>query len=96
LSSGAIAGIVVGVLVALALAGVLAFLAIRRRRKDPMMPRTYDNGTFSMPNFGDGEFGRKSSLRKGLNTMQSSTSGFERFDDEPQGAVELAQNGNRH
>jgi len=38
---------------------------------------------------------RKSSLRKGLNTMQSGGSGFERFDDEPQGTVELSQNGHK-
>jgi len=95
LSSGAIAGIVVGVLVALAVAAAVAFLMVRRRRRDPMMPRTHDSSTFAMPNFGDGEFGRKSSLRKGLNTMQSGGSGFERFDDEPQGTVELSQNGHK-
>ena len=61
MSGGAVAGIVIGVLAALAVGLFLAFLAIRRKRKEPMMPR--DRGsTFAMPNFGDGEFGRWDSL----------------------------------
>ena len=37
---------------------------------------------------------RKSSLKKGLTSLSSGHSGFERFNDE-QGIVELSQNGSR-
>lgn len=56
LSGGAIAGIVIGVLVGLAAAAAVAWLLLRRRR-EPRMP-AMNGGTFSMPGFGDGEFGR--------------------------------------
>ena len=59
LSGGAIAGIVIGVLAAIALAVFIAFFAFRRRR-EPMMPKM-NGGTFGMPHFSDGEFGRSAS-----------------------------------
>ena len=59
LSGGAIAGIVIGVLAAIALAVFIAFFAFRRRR-EPMMPQM-NGGTFGMPHFSDGEFGRSAS-----------------------------------
>ena len=57
LSGGAVAGVVLGVLAAVALGLFLAFFFIKRRKKGGRMPR--ENGsTFAMPHFGDGEFGR--------------------------------------
>lgn len=50
------AGIVIGVLAAVALGAYLAFLLVKRRKREALMPR--DSGTFAMPNFNDGEFGR--------------------------------------
>ena len=38
---------------------------------------------------------RKSSLKKGLTSLSSGNSGFERFNDE-QGIVELSKNGSKY
>ena len=51
------AGVVIGVLAAVALGLFLAFFFLKRRKRGGKMPR--ENGSsFAMPHFGDGEFGR--------------------------------------